>query len=202
MARIVLGSYLVRYPLGGMMSYVLQYLVGFARLGHEVYFVKKSGYPNSRYDPLRNVISNDCSFGTTAANALLERFSLGRRWCFVDQQRRYYGLSRTEIEDVFRTADLFIDMGTHGAWLCEATSGVRVLLDGEPGFTQIKMENRRAAGEAIDQYDHYYTCGANIGKPPCTAPTAGRKWHLLWHPVLVDLFPISAPPAGASFTTS
>ena len=34
MARVVLGSYMVRYPLGGMMSYVLQYLVGFTRLGH------------------------------------------------------------------------------------------------------------------------------------------------------------------------
>ena len=47
MARIVVGSYMVRYPLGGMMSYVLQYLLGFQRLGHDVYFVEKAGYHNS-----------------------------------------------------------------------------------------------------------------------------------------------------------
>lgn len=38
MARIVLGSYMVRYPLGGMMSWVLQYLLGLQQLGHDVYF--------------------------------------------------------------------------------------------------------------------------------------------------------------------
>ena len=42
-ARIVVGSYMVRYPLGGMMSCVLQYLVGFQRLGHDVFFVEKAG---------------------------------------------------------------------------------------------------------------------------------------------------------------
>ena len=48
MARIVVGSYMFRYPLGGMMSWVLQYLVGFQRLGHEVYFVEKAGYAGFR----------------------------------------------------------------------------------------------------------------------------------------------------------
>jgi hypothetical protein len=201
MARIVLGSYLVRYPLGGMMSYVLQYLVGFSRLGHDIYFVEKSGYPNSCYDPLRNMMSDDCSFGITATNNLLQRFCLDGRWCFVDQQQRYHGLSRAAIEEIFRTADLFIDMGTHGAWLNETTSGMRVLLDGEPGFTQMKMMNRLAAGEPLDQYDRYYTCGANVGRPGCSAPTAGRDWRLLWHPVLVDEFSFSSCPAGAPFTT-
>jgi hypothetical protein len=61
MARIVLGSYMVRYPLGGMMSWVLQYLVGLQSLGHEVYFVEKSGYADSCYDPSKNLMSNDCS---------------------------------------------------------------------------------------------------------------------------------------------
>jgi hypothetical protein len=33
MARVILGSYMVRYPLGGMLSWQLQWLVGFQRLG-------------------------------------------------------------------------------------------------------------------------------------------------------------------------
>ena len=32
------------------------------------------------------------------------------------------------------TEDLFVDMGTHGAWLPDATAGVRVLLEGEAGL--------------------------------------------------------------------
>ena len=52
MARIVLGSYMVRYPLGGMMSWVLQYLVGFQKLGHDVYFVEQSGYAGLLLRPI------------------------------------------------------------------------------------------------------------------------------------------------------
>ena len=61
MALILLGSYMVRYPLGGMMSWVLQYLTGFHRLGHDVYLVEKSGYPNACYNPMLDILTDDCS---------------------------------------------------------------------------------------------------------------------------------------------
>ena len=51
MARIVVGSYMVRYPLGGRLSWACSILVGFQRLGHDVFFVEKSGWDNSCYDP-------------------------------------------------------------------------------------------------------------------------------------------------------
>src|SRR5688572_27783620 len=114
MARVVVGSYMVRYPLGGMLSWVLQYLVGFQRLGHDVYFVEKSGYPGSCYDPSRGATGDDCSYGTQVVSELLERFALGDRWCYVDAGGRYHGLGRARVKDVLREADVFVDMGTHG----------------------------------------------------------------------------------------
>ena len=202
MARVVVGSYMVRYPLGGMMSWVLQYLVGFQRLGHDVYFVEKSGYPNSCYDPSKGVMGDDCSYGTAALNALLARFGLRDRWCFVDAQGVYHGLSRWRVEEVFRTADLFLDMGTHGAWLPEAAgTRLRVLGDGEPGFTQIKMEKRLAAGEELPVYDLYYTAGANVARGRSTAPAAGKEWRLLFHPVVAEMFRAEPAAADAPFTT-
>lgn len=184
------------------MSYVLQYLAGFARLGHDVYFVEKSGYSNSCYDPSRDIMSDDCSFGVAAVGALLERFGLGERWCFVDQHGRYHGLSRRRVKEVFKSADLFVDMGTHGAWMDETIGGRRVLLDGEPGFTQMKMESGNGgARQRFPEYDHYYTCGANIGKAGCEVPTAGRDWRLLWHPVLCSEFAPEPVRPDAPFTT-
>jgi len=202
MARIIVGSYMVRYPLGGMMSWVLQYLVGFQRLGHEVYFVEKSSYSNACYNPVSDVMSDDCSYGTAVVDALLARFDLQQRWCFVDEKRQYHGLSRAQVEEVFRTADLFLDMGTHGAWLDEATIvKLRVLADGEPGFTQMKMENRLAGGQALPKYDLYYTAGANVGTDKSTAPTAGKSWRPLPHPVVTELFSNCPPPPDGAFTT-
>ncbi|MFH1679042.1 MAG: hypothetical protein ABIH26_00180 [Candidatus Eisenbacteria bacterium] len=202
MARIILGSYMVRYPLGGMMSWVLQYLAGFRQLGHEVWFVEKAGYENACYDPERNVMGDDPTRGARAVHELLSRFGLGDRWCFVDIAGEYHGMPRGRIEAAFDSADAFIDMGTHGDWLGEAANtGCRVLLDGEPAFTQMKMENRLAAGEPAAEYDRYFTCGRNIGTERSSAPTAGRSWGTVFHPVVVDLFPAGPVPPGAPLTT-
>jgi hypothetical protein len=202
MARIVLGSYMVRYPLGGMLSWVLQYLVGLQRLGHDVYFVEKSGYPSSCYNPMRNVMSDDCSYGVATLAALLARFGMQGRWCFVDAHERYHGLSRDRVETIFKSADLFMDMGTHGAWLPEAAdTSLRIVIDGEPGFTQIKMEQQLAAGAPASSYDFYYTVGSNIGTASSTAPTARQHWRSVFHPVVTDMFRSEVAHPNAPFTT-
>jgi hypothetical protein len=133
---------------------------------------------------------------------LLARFGLAERWCFVDFDEHYHGLSRKEVESVLAAAELFIDIGNHGAWTAEtAKTGLRVLVDGEPGYSQIKMERRRAAGEVLPEYDFYYSNGANVGTPHSSAPTGGRAWRGLFNPVVVDLFEFAPSPADAAFTT-
>jgi hypothetical protein len=203
MARIVLSGYMVRFPTGGIMSWVLQYLVGFQRLGHEIYLVEKAGYPDSCFDPEKMNRSNDCGYGVRTVNALLERYDLGNRWCYVDALDRYYGLTREQIQAVFDSADLFIDMGgTYGTWLEEATNtGVRILLEGDPGFTQMRMEKKRVAGDELPVYDYYYTIGRNIGTAGSTVPTAGKQWR--WHvtPVVIDLFRVESVNLEAPYTT-
>jgi hypothetical protein len=202
MARIVLGSYMVRYPLGGNLSWALQWLMGFRQLGHDVYFVEKSGYPNSCYDPWKDIMSDDCSYGAKTVSALLERFGLQDRWCFVDAAGHYHGLSRKRVEMVLTSADVFVDMGTHGSWLAEAAdAGLRVLVEAEPGYTQMKMEKRLASGEKLPEYDYYYTIGRNIGTEASTAPTAGRAWRSVFNPIVLDLFPPQPVAIDAPFTT-
>ena len=200
MARIILGSYMVRYPLGGMMSWALQYLVGLQRLGHEVYFVEKSGYLNACYDPTANVMTDDCTYGVGVLEQLLARFGLDESWCYVDESKRYFGLPQPRIESVFRSADLFLDMGTHGNWLEEASQTRTVLVDGEPGFTQMKRHLRTAAGKPLPEYDFYFTTGQNIGREGNAVPAA-ETWRHLFHPVVVDLFQDRAPDPAAPFTT-
>jgi hypothetical protein len=203
MARVVVGSYMVRYPLGGMMSWVLQYLTGFQRLGHDVYFVEKADYPDACYDPSRDAVGDDCSYGAAMVHGQLERLGLGDRWCFVDVRGTYHGLSRERVEAVLRSADVFVDMGTHGSWMREAAAaGARVLIDGEPGFTQIKMTHRQENGDRLPDYDAYYTTGRNVGTAASRAPTAGRPWRPIFHPVDTrHLARAPAPPSGAPFTT-
>jgi hypothetical protein len=207
MARIVVNSYMVRYPLGGNLSWALQWLVGFQRLGHDVYLVEKSGYANSCFDVSRGLMTDDCSYGIETVGPFLKQFGLGDRWCYVDAGGRYHGLSRAEIEAVLSAADLFVDMGTHGletdgTWLDEAAhAGLRVLVGTEPGTTQMRMEAKLAAGGKLPRYDVYYTTGMNIGTEHSTVPTLGREWRPILDPVVVGLFDHEPVRVGAPFTT-
>jgi hypothetical protein len=192
---------MVRYPLGGMMSWVLQYLTGLTKLGHEVYFVEKYGYPGSCFNPVTRSMSDNCSYGVHAVQKLLSKFQLGDNWCFVARDGTYYGIARGNIESLFTEADLFIDMGTHGAWLEEAAvTPIKVLLDGEPGYTQIRMANN-AYGENNQAYDRYFTNGLNIGTPASIAPDAGIRWEHIPHPIDTEQVIYSQPQREGPFST-
>jgi hypothetical protein len=207
MARIAVNSYLVRYPLGGNLSWALQWVVGLQRLGHDVYVVEKAGYPDACFDLARGVMSDDCSYGVGVVRSLLASFGLQERWCYVDARGQYHGLSRARVEAVVGSADLFLDMGTHGldtegTWLDEAANiPLRVLVGTEPGLTQMRMALKLAAGEPLPQYDVYYTTGLNIGTAQSTAPTAGRRWRPIVDPVVVELFSCQPRLPDAPFTT-
>jgi hypothetical protein len=153
-------------------------------------------------------MSDDCSSGFAAVNSLLDRFGLGNRLCFVDAARRYHGLSQGQVDAVFSSADLFVDISgglfqpLADTWASEAaTAGLRVCVDGEPGYSQIRMEDRLKEGEELPVYDYYYTVGRNLGTEKSTAPTVGKQWHPLFDPVNVDLFPGEPADPGAPFTT-
>jgi hypothetical protein len=203
MARVIIGSYLVRLPIGGYMSWMLQWLLGFKRLGHEVYFVEKSGWSRSCLDPVTWTASDDCTQGLSRIQSFFSRFGLQDQWCFVDADGKYHGMSRNQIEAVFRTADVFIDHMRGCEWRTEASGAkVRVMVDGEPAYTQMQMEkNRKGDPGRMDEYDYFFTVGLNVGTHACMVPTAGRQWHPIVDPVVPDLFPVTVAGKTAAFTT-
>lgn len=203
MARILFSAYMARYPLGGMICNNLQWLHGLHCLGHDVYLVEKANYPDACFDPSVGVVGNDGSYGMAVISTLLAKIGLDDRFCFVDYNDNYHGLSKAQVQSLFETADLYVDYGNHGAWLPEAAgSQRRVLVDGEPGYRQIQLENEAAESRyPLSGYDHYYTVGLNVGTPDSSAPTANLRWKHLVHPVAVDLFECPPAPRDAAFTT-
>lgn len=202
MARIVVSSCMFRYPMGGMLSWLLQYLVGFERLGHDVVYVERPMRENDCFDTRRQEMGDDPSVGVEMAGSLLARHGLGDRWHFRDIAGRSYGLSRERVDEAFAAADLFLDVGGDASWLEEAArSGLRVLVDCEPGFTQMRWAARAEAGEAPPEYDRYYSTGLNVGTEQTALPLLGKTWHTLLDPVVPELFSVEPVAADAPFTT-
>jgi hypothetical protein len=203
MAMILFCSWMVRHPVGGVLSNNLQFLTGFRRLGHDVYLLEKAGYDDSCFDPERRMQSDDCSCGIRRVGRLLDRHGLRGKWCYVSADGTYHGMSRAQVESVAARADLFVDRGLHRSWDDEtADVPVRVLLDPDPGFRQVMLANAVADGRPLPVYDAYFTYGHNIGTARSTAPTAGVRWGHVFHPVDTTLYAPAPPPAaGASWTT-
>ena len=129
MATIVCSVYMVRYPLGGMLWWTMQWLAGLRDLGHDVWVLEKANYANACFDPTRNALTDDCTYGFGLVSALLEPSGLRDRVCFADWSGTYHGISRQRSESVLRAADVLLDLGNHGAWLEEARDcGARVLI--------------------------------------------------------------------------
>ena len=132
---------------------------------------------------------------------LLRRFGLDQRWCFVDAGGRYHGLSRENVDAIFKSADLFVDLdGTD--WLEEAAEvPLRVMIDAEPGWYQIQDGKPPEGGQESSSHHHYYTIGRNIGTDSTSAPTGGKSWKHIFPPVLLDLAPYHPVNLEAPFTT-
>lgn len=198
-----MGSYMVRYPLGGNLSWALQYLTGLRDLGHDVYVVEKYVHADSCYDPVQQVMTNDCTYGVQTVSELLGRFDLKDHWCFVSHDQEYYGMSKNKITEIFERANLYIENGSHGAWAEEVASSnaVSAYIDVDPAFTQMNFYRQLLKGNSIPVFDFYFTNGMNIGIPGNIIPTCNIDWKFIYNPVNVKLFEPAPPSQRAPYST-
>lgn len=209
MPRIVVSAYAICFPVGGFLSWTLQWLVGLDRLGCDVYFVEKSGFWESPCVDLRTLMnSDDCSHGVSLFRDLLARHGLDTHFCFVDGRGEYHGMTRAAVEEAIRTADAFVDMGgtpfldIEHTWMAEAaTVPLRVLVDSEPGYTQMKMAHRLANGAVLHDFNRFFSVGLNLAAGTSTVPLLGHEWTGIVDPVVPDLFAPIPPDSSAPFTT-
>ncbi len=200
--KIVLAGIVARYPFGGVTWCSLMYLLGLRALGHEVLYIEDTG--ECVYDPERDEISTDPSYGTRYIHDALEPFGLGDRWSFVNYDGTYHGLSREAVRAFCSDADLFVNL-SGGSWFWRdeyAAIPRRVFVDSDPVFTQLAI----AKGEPwyVDffrGFDRLFTFGANIGTQASDVPTGEFEWRHTWQPVVTELWRPTEGPTRDRFTT-
>ena len=201
--RIIVLGYIVRGPLGGLAWHHLQYVMGLAGLGHDVYFVEDSDDYPSCYDPTKDITDTDPTYGLQFATRTFEKLQLGGRWAYYDAHTsRWFGPAAGRILGICANADLVLNISGINPlrpWLMEIPA--RGLVDTDPVFTQIRHLADSAARTLALQHTSLFSFGENIGLTSSTIPADGLNWHPTRQPVVLDAWPVTPGPSDGRFTT-
>src|SRR5262245_34585190 len=107
--RIIVTGLIAQYPLGGVTWDYFQYVLGLARLGHDVYYLEDTGqWP---YNPHEGGVSKGCEFNVEYLAGLMARYGLSDKWAYrFPWQSQWFGLTEAQRADVIRSADLLINV--------------------------------------------------------------------------------------------
>jgi hypothetical protein len=138
--RIIVAGMVAQYPVGGIAWDYLQYVIGLAGLGHDVFYHEDTScWP---YHPHDNRMTDDARYSAGFLNNFFQRYApdLAEHWHYLHLHDASYGMSRRAFHAVARTADLFINIS--GARLFpDALSPhcLKVFIDTDPGYNQIVL---------------------------------------------------------------
>jgi hypothetical protein len=183
---------------GGATWAVLQYLLGFQRLGYDVVFVEP--VPPEKLWPAGAPLA-----GTTNAayfRHVVRRFGLsGRAALLRAGGREAVGLRYGRLRELTRRADVLVNVA--GLLTDPDLTGsvpLRVYLDLDPAFTQLWH-----AAQGVDMrfagHNRFVTVGLALGRPGCAVPTCGRHWVPTLPPVVLERWPRARAVRHAALTT-
>jgi len=202
-ANIIIAGFIVGGPLGGLVWHHLQYVLGLHSMGHRVLFVEDSDDYPSCYNPQTHELSNDPSYGISFINEVFTKYGLQQHWAYYQQSKnRWHGKTEQQLKNFISTADLFINLsGVNPLREMFLKIPVRIFVDTDPVFTQIRNLTEPAAFETAKRHNLFFSYGENVGKPGCTIPADGFKWQATRQPVFLNAWQYTTGNKNAKFTT-
>ena len=181
---------------GGAAWAVLQYVLGFKRLGYKVHFVEpltlqKSAAVDSQQNWTTNPSANYFRRVVTDFDLVNDAALL------LQGTHQTVGLDYDELCRRSRHTDVLINIS--GMLTDENLIDpipTRVYLDLDPAF--IQLWHTQGIEMRLDAHTHFVTVGLELGGPNCDVPTCGRRWIKTLQPVVLDLWPLATQqPAPA-----
>jgi len=111
---IIVTGYAATYPVGGATWDYLQYVLGFKRLGHRVYYLEDTG--QWTWDVNQDTFSDDASSNAAYLAKCIAALDSGlaHNWALRDVHGRYYGMSQAQVARLCRETDVFINATSIG----------------------------------------------------------------------------------------
>jgi GT2 family glycosyltransferase len=200
---VVLGM-ITKMPVAGVIWQTLHYLIGFQRLGYDVYYVECHGRTPSM---LMELEADDGSARAASLLAsIMRRFGLGDRWAYIaaHDDHRCFGISPTELRRVYASASMLLDLhgGTFPTDELAATDRL-VYLETDPVQLQLELAGGyQPTHDFLDPHCAFFTFAENYGGADSELPVSDRyPFKKTRQPVVLDFWENPAPPAGTTFTT-
>jgi hypothetical protein len=202
--KIVLLGMMARMPVAGVIWQTVHYLVGFQRLGYEVYYVEAHATTPSMF---LDDYDHDGSDKVAAfLDGVLRRFDLGDRWAFhaLHADSRSYGLSAGQLARLYDSTRWIINL--HGGTLPRpehCRTDRLVFLETDPVQIQIELfDDNPQTIEFLDSHCAFFTFGENYGRSSCGLPVSERyDFRPTRQPVVLDFWRDGATLPGPMFTT-
>lgn len=170
--KIVVLGMMTKMPVAGVVWQYVHYLVGFARLGYDVYYVES----HARTPTMFMEHEHDDGTGKAAKfiAEVMNRFDLRDRWAFhaIHDDGRCLGLTELQLKHLYATADLLINV--HGGTVPlpeHSATGRLIYLETDPVELQIELYNNlQATKDFLDPHCAFFTFGENYHNPDCKLP--------------------------------
>jgi hypothetical protein len=202
--RVVVLGHIVRLQLGGVAWHHLNYCLGLTQLGHDVFYLEDSGdSPWACYQPRTYMTDSDPSNGLRFAAHAFGKLGLGNKWAYHDAfQSKWLGPCADRSHEICSTADLLIrtsHVNPMRPWLQKIP--VRVLIDVDPVFTQMRHLDDAKIREDAMLYNRFVTFAENVTYNPNLLPDDGFRWQPTRTPVVLDAWPVTPAPTKGKFST-
>ena len=183
---------------GGAAWAVLQYVLGFRRLGHDIILVEPVAEKALRPEGAALEETAQAAYFREVVGA----FDLARSAALLlEGTRRTVGLTYDDLAAAARRADVIFNVSgmLRDAAVLEPIPR-RVYLDLDPAFIQLWH-----AVEGIDMrfaaHNAFVTVGMNVGRGGSAVPTCGVNWSHTLQPVVLEHWPVAGRVERDAFTT-
>ena len=202
--KIVLLGMMSKIPVAGVVWQTVHYLVGFQRLGYDVYYVEAHARTPSMF--MQSEDEDSSAIAAAHIASVMQRFDLGDRWAFhaLHDGGRCYGLSESQLKQLYQSADLIINLHGGTVPLSEhSATGRLVYLETDPVELQIELHNNlQQTIDFLEPHCAFFTFGENYGNTDCKLPVSERfHFRPTRQPVVIDFWSHNNNGFAPLFTT-
>lgn len=191
-ARIVVSGSIAKYHMGGITWHHLQYVLGLARLGYDVYYLEDTR-AEIRRSPKPGQAASTARARSAYLARLMARFGLGDRWAYCDKHGEWAGLSEQRRRAVIFSADLLVNL----SGLLARPDAYRqvprlAFIDTDPIFNQMKLVGDDPTFRSmVDVHDIHFSFGERLAD---TTLNTAHNWIPTRQPVVLEEWSSPTPP--------